>query len=55
MPRRDGSTPAVAMALNVSTDICGAPLLAKRPPGHINATSGAQATYKLRRLWLMAG
>jgi hypothetical protein len=52
---REGSTPAVAVALKVSTAISGAPLLAKRPPGHIGTTSGAQAAYNLRRLWLMAG
>src|SRR5580704_3175395 len=56
MRTRDGSAPAVAVALEVSTDICWCPapretpaLACSRAPTHI------QAAVTLQRLWLMAG
>src|ERR1700694_3633116 len=52
---RDGSTPAVAVALEVSTDIgwCLAPR--ETPARPVRALKCAHAAVRLQRLWLMAG
>src|SRR6202163_417806 len=49
---REGSTPAVAVAFEVSTDICWCPAPRETP---YRAPNSAHVAVTLRRLWLMGG
>src|ERR1700676_5506025 len=56
MRTRDGSTPAAAVAFDVSTDICWCPAPRETPAQACSrAPTNVQAAVTLRRLWLTAG
>src|ERR1700694_3383885 len=52
---RDGSTPAAAVAFNVSTDVFWCPALRETSARPYRTPNCVQADIRLRRLWLRAG